>query len=108
MVFEKILCVESILSQFFIQFEFACVFFTNQIFLSFIFHSPSGDPKHDLVRNLSMVSLGRQTSLPSASSEGSFRPPGNMEQPATQSKKANALSTHFWIKIRKDCTRNRG
>ena len=38
LVFEKVLIVESILSQFFIQFWFSCVILTNQIFMSFLFN----------------------------------------------------------------------
>ena len=56
LVFKTILSVESILSQFFIQFEFSCVFLTDQISMCFLFHSTYGDPEHDLFKNRSMTS----------------------------------------------------
>lgn len=60
LVFENFLSVEFILSQFFTEFEFSCVFLTDQIFMIFLFHLASEDPKHDPVNNPSMESR-RQT-----------------------------------------------
>ena len=56
LVFEKILSVESILSHFFIQFWFSCVNLTDQIFMSFLFHTKSRDLKHDTIRNPRLIS----------------------------------------------------
>ena len=51
LVFENFLCVESILSQVFTHVEFSCVFLTNPIFMSIMFHPESRDPEHDPVTN---------------------------------------------------------
>ena len=57
LVFEKILSVESILSQIFIQFQFSCVNLNDQIFMSFMFHIASKDLRHDPMKNLRLASL---------------------------------------------------
>lgn len=45
LVFEKFLSVESILSQIFAHVQFSCVFLTDQIFMSILFHSAYGQIK---------------------------------------------------------------
>ena len=56
LVFEKFRSVESILSQFFIQFHFSCVILTNQIFMSFLFHIEYKYLRHDPIGNLRLAS----------------------------------------------------
>ena len=56
LVFEKILSVESILSQFFIQFQFSCVILTDKIFIIFLFHIVSKELIHDPFRNPRLAS----------------------------------------------------
>ena len=55
LVFKKFLSKEFILSQIFTQIEFSCVFFTDKIFMSIIFHSEYGEPEPHLARNISMA-----------------------------------------------------
>ena len=64
LVFKKILSVESILSHFFIQFQFSCVILTEQIFMSFLFHIESKDLINYLVKNLILESLQQTNKLP--------------------------------------------
>ena len=54
LVFEKFLSVESILIQIFTHVEFSCVFFTDQIFMSSLFHLASTKPELHPVENLSL------------------------------------------------------
>ena len=56
LVGKNILSVESIINQFFIQFEFSWVNLTDQIFMSFLFHIEVGQLGHDIVRNLTLES----------------------------------------------------
>ena len=56
LVLKKNPSVESILSQFLIHFQFSCVNLTNQIFMSFLFHTNYEDHGHDLVENLRLAS----------------------------------------------------
>ena len=63
LVFEKIPSVESILSQFFIYFQFSFVILADQIFMSFMFHTTSRDIKHDSVRNPRIASPRQENQL---------------------------------------------
>ena len=59
LVFEKTLSVESILSQFFIQFQLSCIILIAQIFISYVYHKEVKDLKHDPAENPILASPGQ-------------------------------------------------